>query len=259
MSRGKVRFSGLLFGALGIGALLLLWELGHRRYGSLVLPGLDDTFAALLRLTRQGLVGPALSTTTFHASLGWGIGAIIGGGLGVLAGLRTPVRQALQPVSVILLGIPAIAWIVLALLWFGGGWAVIFTVAVATGPVVFAAATQGARSLDGDLAQMARAYRTPPGAMFRDVHGPHMVGYLFPALATALGLSWKIAVMAELLSGSGGIGDGLAAARARVDTAETMAWIVVVVTVLVVVDQALLRRLQRRAELWRDSEETGAP
>ncbi len=258
LAGGKPRFSGLFFGTLGVGGLLLLWELGHRLYGSLVLPGLDDTVAALLRLHRQGQIWPALAQTAWHAGLGWGIGAIAGSVCGGLAGLHRPVRQALQPVSVILLGIPAIAWIVLALLWFGGGWAVIFTVAVATGPIVFAAATQGARSLDGELAQMARAFGTPPGAMLRDVYGPHMVGHLFPALATALAMSWKVAVMAELLSGSGGIGDGLAAARARVDTAETMAWITVVVSVLVAVDQGLLRRLQCRAELWRDTEGTGA-
>ena len=173
---------------------------------------------------------------------------------GTLAGLRDEVRLTLQPIALILLGIPAIAWVVLALLWFGGRWAVVFTVAVATAPIVFAAAAQGARSLDGELARMARAFRVPFSAMALDVYGPHMLGHLFPALATTLAMTWKVSVMAELLSGSGGIGDGIATARVRMDTAETMAWVVVVVCVLIVVDHLLLQPLQRRMELWRDDE-----
>ncbi|WP_242500417.1 ABC transporter permease [Tropicimonas sp. IMCC6043] len=240
-----------VYGAIGILALLALWEAGHRAYGAIVLPGLDETARTLWRLLRDGTVGPALAATAAHAGAGWLLGAVIGTLAGTAAGLRAGIRHMLQPVSVVLLGIPSIAWIVLALLWFGGASAVIFTVAIATGPLIFAAAVQGARSLDGDLARMARAFRAPPAAMALDVYGPHMFSHLFPALAAALAMSWKVSVMAELLSGAGGIGDGIAGARARVDTAETMAWVVVVVAVLITVDHLLLRRLRRHMELWR--------
>ena len=242
-------------GLLGIALLLGLWQWGHLAWGSLVLPGLGETMAALLRMTRAGAVGPALAATALHAGAGWLAGAVAGILAGTLAGISAPLRQALQPVALVLLGVPAIAWVVLALLWFGGAPAVVFTVAVATGPIVFAAATQGARSLDGDLARMARAFRAPPAAMALDVYGPHLLGHLFPALAVTLAMSWKVAVMAELLSGSGGIGDGIAAARARVDTAETMAWILVILAVLGTVDHLALQPLRARMELWREDGE----
>ena len=245
---------GRPFGAAGLLLLLGAWEWGHRAYGSLVLPGLGETAATLWRMVEGGIVGPALALTAGNAATGWLIGIVAGILAGTLAGLREEMRLTLQPVAVILLGIPAIAWIVLALMWFGGRWAVVFTVAVATGPIVFAAAVQGARSLDGDLARMARAFHAPVSAMALDVYGPHMLSHLFPALATTLAMSWKVSVMAELLSGSGGIGDGIATARVRMDTAETMAWVVVVVCVLIVVDLLLLHPLQRRMELWRDDE-----
>ncbi|SDJ01807.1 ABC transporter permease [Aliiruegeria lutimaris] len=243
-----------LYGALGILLLLGLWELGHRAYGALVLPGLDDTARALLRLAREGEIGPALAATALHAGAGWLAGAVIGTLAGTASGLRDGLRRMLHPVAIILLGVPAIAWVVLALLWFGGDRAVIFTVAIATGPIVFAAAVQGARSLDGGLARMARAFQAPPSAMVFDVYGPHMLGHLFPALATGFAMSWKVAVMAELLSGAGGIGDGIAGARARVDTAETMAWVVVIVTALILLDHMLLRHLRRKLERWRDDD-----
>lgn len=243
-----------LWSVAGIALLLALWEAGHRAYGPLVLPGLDDTAATLWHLIRDGAVGPALAQTAGHAAVGWIAAAGIGILAGTLAGLREEAQRALQPVAMILLGIPAIAWVVLALLWFGGRWAVVFTVAVACAPLVFAAAVEGVRSLDGALIRMARVFRVPLGARLRHMHGPHMLSHLFPALATTLAMSWKVSVMAELLAGAGGIGDGLATARAHVDTAAMMAWVVVVVCLLVAVDLALLQPLQRRLFRWRDDD-----
>lgn len=240
------------WGLVGIAALLALWEIAHRAYGPLVLPGLADTAAALARLAHQGQIAPALGQTAAHAGLGWLAAALTGTAAGTLSGRKEAARLALQPVAVIFLGVPAIAWGVLALLWFGGAAAVVFTVAIATAPLVFAAAVQGARALDGDLSRMARAFRAPLSARLWDVHGPLMLSHLFPALASTLAMSWKVAVMAELLAGAGGIGDGLATARVQMDTAATMAWVVVVVAVLLAVDLALLRPIQRRMWQWRE-------
>lgn len=251
MARRSPRISPA-WGLLGIALLLALWEVGHRVYGALVLPGLDETAAALVRMVRDGQVGPALAATALHASLGWIAAAVLGVVAGTLAGLREEMRLALQPVAVILLGVPAIAWVVLALLWFGGRWAVVFTVAVASAPLIFAAAVEGTRSLDGALVRMAQVFRVPLAARLAQMHGPHLLSQLFPALATTLAMSWKVSVMAELLAGAGGIGDGLATARAQVDTARTMAWVVIVVSVLIVVDLAVLQPVQRRLSLWRD-------
>ncbi len=241
-----------LWSLAGLALLLGLWEWGHRAYGPLVLPGIDNTLAALAAMTRGGETLPALAQTAAHAIAGWLCGAGIGIATGTLAGLSPHIRAALQPVAVVFLGIPAIAWVVMALLWFGGSLAVVFTIAVATGPLVFAAAVEGVRSLDAGLLRMADVYRVPLRARLVHLHGPHMASHLFPALATTLAMSWKVAVMAELLAGAGGIGDGLAGARARIDTAQTMAWVLVVVAVLVVVDLGLVQPLRRRILVWRD-------
>jgi NitT/TauT family transport system permease protein len=254
LTESKSQRGAWVFSLVGLLLLLGLWEWGHHTYGSFVLPGIGETASALMRMIGEGIVGPALGLTAANAGTGWLIGMAAGILAGTLAGLRDEIRFTLQPLAIILLGIPAIAWVVLALLWFGGRWAVVFTVAVATAPIVFAAAAQGVRSLDGDLARMARAFHAPFSAMASDVYGPHMRSHLFPALATTLAMSWKVSVMAELLSGSGGIGDGIATARVCMDTAETMAWVVVVVCVLVVFDHMFLQPLQRRMELWRDEE-----
>ena len=238
-----------LFGGL---VVVALWQAGHIAYGDFVLPSPLATVMAVGRLALAGDLLDAVLTTTRDALSGFVAATLIGSVAGVLAGRLLPVRAMLQPIATVLIGIPAIAWVVLALLWFGGsGMAAAFSVAVATGPVVFAAATQGTRTVDGRLTAMARSFRVPVTTLAVDVYLPHVLSYLLPALGTALAMSWKVAVMAELLAGAGGIGDGLAAARAEVDTAKTMAWVLVVVALLIVVERLFIVPVRRHFEIWR--------
>lgn len=232
--------------------LIALWQAGHVAYGDFVLPSVPATLAALERLVVGGDLWPAVATTSRDALTGFVGASLVGTLAGAVAGRSMLVRAMLQPIASVMIGIPAIAWVVLALLWFGGsGLAASFSVAVAIAPVVFAAATQGTRTVDGGLTLMARSFRVPRRAMILDVYLPHVLSHLLPALGTALAMSWKVAVMAELLAGAGGIGDGLAAARAEVDTAKTFAWVLVVVALLLIVERLVIEPVRRHFEVWR--------
>jgi len=157
-----------------------------------------------------------------------------------------------RPIVTVLIGTPPIAWLVLALLWFGNGDGTpIFTVFVACMPVVFVGAMQGARTLDGQLRDVATAYRLPAWMCFTDIVLPHVVSYLFPAWITALGISWKVVVMVELLASSDGVGAALAVSRSHLDTAATLAWITAVVGLLLAVEYLLLEPIKREIERWR--------
>jgi NitT/TauT family transport system permease protein len=238
--------------AVSLLLLIALWQVGHMVYGSLVLPSPIQTFQKLWALTLAGTLWPAVLRTAGNALTGCLAAVLIGSGLGTLAGLWAPARHLLQPIATLALGVPAIAWVVLSLLWFGGGGlAVAFTVLITTAPIVFSGAAQGVMTLDGSLRRMARSFRVPWRVLMIDVYLPHMLTHLFPAIATALAMSWKVAVMTELLSGTGGIGDELATARVQVDTAAAMAWIVVVVLLLLAQDRFLLEPIRIRFETWR--------
>lgn len=257
MERGRwARILDYLWGGWGASASLLLltalWEAGHLAYGTLVLPSPRDTFTALWRMAEAGKVLPAVLETSRNALGGFLAATLVGGAAGAAAGASDMMRRLLQPVSTLLLGIPAIAWVVLSLLWFGGtGMAVMFTVLITTAPIVFAGTAQGVRTLDGSLRRMAVSFRAPLGVMLWDVYLPHMLSYLFPALAAGLALAWKVTVMAELLSGAGGIGDRLAVARIQVDTVKALAWVLAVVGLLLTVEYALLEPIRRHLQVWR--------
>ena len=238
--------------ALGVALFISLWWIGSAWYGSFILPSPLETGAALWRLTLGGEAPRAALLTAGRALGGFALAGLAGSGIGIIAGLHPGLARTLKPVATMLLGIPPIAWIVLALLWFGtGGLTPVFTVVVSTLPITFAVAVEGARTRDRGLEDMARTFDTPRLMLLWDVHLPHILSYLFPGWITALGLAWKVTVMAELLASTDGIGASMALARVNLDTADAMAWIIAVVAMLLAVEFLLLEPLQRRMEPWR--------
>ena len=228
------------------------WELAGQVYGTLILPGPLATLAQLKLLFDDGSALPPLLISARRTLYGLAAALLAGSLLGLLAGRSLTAAMPSRPLVTLLLGMPPIAWLVLAMLWFGMGDATpVFTVFIACFPIVFAAAMQGARTLDNQLHKVALAYRLPPRMLFSDLYLPHVMSYLFPAWVTALGTSWKVVVMAELLSTSDGVGAALAVSRAQLDTATSLAWIVAVLALLLGSEYLLLEPLKRQVERWR--------
>jgi NitT/TauT family transport system permease protein len=247
----RPRFPTLLAASLGLVLFLLAWYLASLRYIAMILPSPLETWHALMRIWESGALADAALATATSALGGFALASLIGAALGVLAGLHPFVRNALWPVVSIVQGIPHIAWVVLALIWFGSGGATVFTVVIVTFPFAFVGALEGVRSSDAGLIEMARAFRAPATQVLTDLYAPQLVSYLFPSLVTGLALGWKVAVMAELLGGAGGIGAGLAVARTNLDTAAMLAWIATLVAMLFAFEYLVLHPLKRRLEPWR--------
>jgi NitT/TauT family transport system permease protein len=255
---GLRRLPAYLWSGWGaIASLLLfiaLWELGAAWYGPLILPDPLGTFTPLAQLLQSGAAWPQLAITARRALLGLLLALGLGSSLGLLAGLSMTAAMMARPWVTLLLGMPPIAWLVLAMLWFGlGDGTPIFTVFVACLPVVFTGALQGTRTLDLHLKDMARAYRLPWRMRLFDLYLPHVAAYLFPASITALGSSWKVAVMAELLASSDGVGAALAVSRSQLDMSASLAWICAVVASLLLLEYGLLEPIKRGLERWREA------
>ncbi|WP_022964130.1 ABC transporter permease [Halopseudomonas pelagia] len=255
----RAALSYLWSGWGALASLLLfaaVWELAAQVYGPLVLPGPLATLTQLVVMFEDGIVQPQLIISARRTLYGLSAALLAGSLLGLLAGRSLTAAMLSRPLVTLLLGMPPIAWLVLAMLWFGMGDATpVFTVFIACFPIVFAAAMQGARTLDNQLQKVARAYRLPWRMLLTDLYVPHVTSYMVPAWVTALGTSWKVVVMAELLSTTDGVGAALAVSRAQLDTATSLAWIVAVLALLLGAEYLLLEPLKRRVERWRTVDE----
>lgn len=231
---------------------LAVWDWGNQLYGSLTLPSPKETFSALAQMMQQPQLWIDIQITVERALWGFLISVVLGSILGILAGTFMTAAIMSRPIITVMMGVPPIAWIVLALIWFGmSDMSVIFTVIIAAFPLVFVGALQGARTLEGDLNDMAKSFRPPWWMLLKDVYFPHMFSYIFPAWISALGMSWKVVVMAELLSTPDGIGASLAVARSHFDSAAAMALVVTMVIILLLIEYLLLEPIKREVEQWR--------
>lgn len=237
----------------GLALFLALWEATAQQLGSLILPTPREAFATLAQMLTQGSAWNDLAISARRALAGYALAVLAGSALGLAAGASITASLLSRPIVTLLIGTPPIAWLILALLWFGAGDGTpVFTVFIACFPIVFIGAMQGTRTLDDRLRAVAQAFRLPLGMRLRDVYLPHVVSYLFPGWITALGTAWKVVVMAELLSTSDGVGAALAVSRSQLDTAASMAWIVALVGALLAVEYLLLEPIKRRVEAWRE-------
>ena len=237
----------LAWGAIGLVGLAAGWSWASRIGGPFVLPSLGETGTAMVRLIAGGAVVEAFAVTLSHAVGGAAIGAGLGFVLGLVGGAVRPLGAELAPVATAVLGVPPIAWIVLAFLWFGTGFlAPLLTVALAVMPIVFAATAEGIRARSATLAEMARAFRLPAATRFFRLTLRELAAPVAPALSTAFAMAWKVALTAEVLGDGSGVGGAFATARAHLDLAEAMAWIVLVVAALLVLDGLVVGPLRRR-------------
>lgn len=232
---------------------LALWDVGNHIYGDLVLPAPKAVFSEIYRLfsTPEFLVD--LELTVERGLLGFTISLVIGTILGLVSGRFITASVMSRPIVTILVGIPPIAWIVLAMIWFGfGDTTVMFTVVVASFPIVFVGALQGSRTIEGELSDMMDSFHLSFWQKTRDLYFPHLFSYLFPSWVSALGMSWKIVIMAELLSSNDGIGASLAVARSQLETSTALALVSVMIGVLLFVEYIVLEPIKKEVESWRD-------
>ncbi|MFK5975032.1 MAG: ABC transporter permease [Sulfurovum sp.] len=229
------------------------WDVGNQIYGNLVLPAPLETFQTLGLMLKDDAVWSEINITLYRAFTGFTISLILGSVLGLLAGFFATASMMSRPIVTILVGMPPIAWIVLAMIWFGmGDETVIFTVVVASFPIIFVGALQGTRTLDGDLKEMGKSFNLPWHMKFMDIYFPHIFSYVFPAWVSGLGMAWKIVVMAELLATSDGVGALLAVARSQLDTPTALALVVIMISSLMFIEYIILEPIKREVELWRD-------
>ncbi|WP_072681334.1 ABC transporter permease [Arcobacter sp. LA11] len=232
---------------------IAFWDLGNQLYGNLVLPSPKETFSTLFVMLKDDAVWVDILLTIKRAVYGFSISLLFGSFLGLLSGLFVTASIMSRPIVTILVGMPPIAWIVLAMIWFGmSDMTVIFTVIVASFPIIFIGALQGTRTIEGDLKEMADSFKLPFRMKLLDIYFPHIFSYIFPAWVSALGMSWKIVVMAELLSANDGIGAALAIARSQLDTPTALALVVIMIGSLLLIEYLILEPIKREVELWRE-------
>ncbi len=211
---------------LSVAAILLLWKYAAAKVGAeIILPDPEKTAAVFLQLLSEGDFWRSVAVSAYRVLAGFLLSAAAGMVVGIPAGMRTSVRAAFDPLLALIRSTPIMSIILIALLWFKTGTVPIFSAFLIGFPVIVRNIIEGIGQTDTKLIEMGRAYRIGPQRMLTAVYIPSVVPYLISGAQTALGLTWKVVVAAEVLSlPKRGIGAKMQYAQMSLETAEVFAW-----------------------------------
>ncbi|MEA4837976.1 MAG: ABC transporter permease subunit [Rhodospirillaceae bacterium] len=261
--RGRLRRLGRFLrsgwaGLLGLALFATLWQAGSEAYGDFILPSPLATLASCRVLLNDSENWHLIFQTILRALEGYALALAAGVSVGLAAGYFPTILRALRPILTILIGVPPIAWIVLTMIWFGSSdGTVIITVTIATTPLILISTAEGVLTRDPRLDAMAQSFGAGPLFRLYTIGLRQVAAFLFPVLSVTLGSAVKIAVMAELLSNIGGIGGALAMARSNLDVAGALAWVLIAVACLILLEYLLLRPIQTEFDRWRGAARSG--
>ena len=244
-----------LLGVAGLAGLLLVIELAPRlglvdeRY----LPPASRIAAALAGEAAHAAFWVALADTL----IAWALGLAIAVGAGVLAGLvigSVPVLRALTASTVeFLRPIPSVALIPLAVLLYGTDLgSSLLLICYAAFWQVLVQVLYGVADVDPVAFETARSFRFSAWARLRHVLWPTALPYVFTGIRLAASVALVLAVTAELVIGSPGLGREIAVAQAS-EAVPTMYALVVVTGILGVLINLLARTGERRLLGWHQS------
>ena len=166
---------------------------------------------------------------------------LLGGILAVIIGRSPFIESYFTPVLVFLQGIPALSWVVIAIIWFHGiEFRIGFIMVMTTLPAFTFQILDAYRSMSKDLFEMTMSFRPSTWTLFRVLIVPTIVPGILTAWKVNLGNAARVVVVAELVGATGGVGYQLLLQQQLFDMAGALAWTLVLVLFVLIVQTALV-------------------
>ncbi|MDJ0391110.1 ABC transporter permease subunit [Roseomonas sp. E05] len=220
--------------------LAALWQAGSTVLPPYLLPPVTEILGrAATILTTGELLGEVLATVA--RTLGGLAGAfLLGGLLAALMGRSRLTARLLSPLLTFLQGIPALSWVVFAVIWFRGTEVrIFFIMLVTTLPAFTFQLLDAYRSIPRDLAEMVASFRPRRWQMFSRLVWPAVLPGILTAWKVNLGNASRVVVVAELVGATGGVGYELLQQQQLFDMAGAMAWTLQLVLFVLLVQWAI--------------------
>jgi len=246
-----------LWAAIGLVTFLLLWELlvEVRDIKPFVLLAPSEIFREIADHPSYWL--EATWRTSWHTIVGVTIAFSSAVLIGAVLAAYRPLEWAAQPVLVLIMVTPWVAYITSVVLWLGRGTpTILFMIAFVTFPPFVFAAVLGMRSADAAAREVLASVDTPRHEVLWRLRLPAALPSLFTAARFAVGLGLAAAYFSEGGSSSsdGSLGDVGRRAAAN-STGYEILWGSIVCAAMLGVALLLgVTTLERRLLSWHDSQ-----
>lgn len=193
-----------------------------------------------------------LGLTLFRVGLATTIAVGLSVVIGILMGVSETVERVVSFWLPIWMTPPDIVVILVTMVILGfNTTAVVVAVSFVYTPFGLVTIWEGIQDVEGGLVEMAEAFEASSRLVWRHVYLPHLGSYIFAATRTVFGMTWKVAVIAEVLGIDAGVGARIRFWYTAGETKMVLAYTVLFVGVVLLVEYGGLRPIQNRVFDWR--------
>jgi NitT/TauT family transport system permease protein len=198
-----IRLRPILF----IGVLLLLWQFAAGRSSTHLLPGPWEAAGGIADLVRHGLFLKYVTASLFRVTWGFVLAAVLAIPLGLTIGWYRRAEMAFNPLIQIFRPISPLAWIPIAILWFGvGDVSSIFLIFLSCFFALILTAINAVQRIPAVYVNAGRNFGLSPLNLVWRVLYPAVLPELITGLRITLGVAWIVVVAAEMIAVNSGLG-----------------------------------------------------
>lgn len=229
---------------------LLGWDMAVRWSHSDLFPKPFDVFRGIVELIRKGLLFKYVVASLFRVTWGFGLAVLVGVPFGLLLGWYTAAFRAFNPIIQIFRPISPIAWIPVAILWFGvSDAAPVFLIFLASVFPITVSAMAAVQNMQPVYLRAARNFGLSRAQLFQRVIFPASLPQILTGIRIALGVAWLVVVAAEMIAVNSGLGYLIIDARNAGKRYDLVVAGMVMIGVIGLILDLLVRRLERFEEV----------
>jgi sulfonate transport system permease protein len=232
--------------------LLVLWQFASQTglLSARILPAPSVVFEAGWSVVRSGQLGDALLVSGQRALIGFLLGASVGIGFGLVAGLSRLGEYAVDPPLQMLRTIPLFGLIPLFIIWFGiGEEPKVYLIALGVAFPLYLNTFAAIRHLDPKLVELGNVLGLSRGERMRYLILPGALPQILVGMRQSLGIAWLSLIVAEQINANAGLGYIVNNAREFLRT-DIVIFGLLVYGLLGLMTDAIVRWFERWALRW---------
>ena len=192
---------------LVIALLIALWWIVVATSDSPIFPTPWQVVTGASELARDGTLMEHIEASLFRVGIGFGLAMLVATTLGLWMGWVAAAFHTLNPLFQVLRPISPIAWIPIAILWFGvGDLSPIFLIFISSVFPMMVQTTAGVRTIDRRYLRAAANFGVSRWVLFRRVVIPAVLPEIIVGMRIGIGVAWLVVVAAEMIALHSGLG-----------------------------------------------------
>lgn len=225
---------------------VVVWQISYLCIdNNMLLASPIDVFYRLFDLCKDTGFWNIVVSSMMRIIQGFIYGTIIGVLLSLITRSSNILKDLFKPIINVVQSTPIASFIILALVWIKSGIVPIFISALMVIPIIWTNVTEGIIKTDTKLLEMANIYKFNKISKIKMIYIPSVIPYFTAACTTALGLSWKAGVAAEVIANTRySIGGEIYKSKMYLETVDLFSFTVVVIILSFILEYIIVNLMK---------------